>query len=100
MLDCACIDWLSLFCEFARERIAGSVLDFASWHVFPVGMRLNKRVNNGGSGSVLADWLIDCVGALFVCEFDLNLFHLILIRLRDLYRISMGISYRRRYSLR
>ena len=85
MLDSACTDWLSLFCEFAVERIAGSVLDFASWHVLPCGMRLNKRVNNGGSGSV--DGLIDCVGALFGCEFDLNLFHLILIRL---------ISYTRR----
>ena len=82
-------------------------------------MRLNKSVNNDGSGSVLADWLIDCGSALFVCEFDLNgscqkqvqrdfekpnfqektrflahilnmsdlnLFHLISIRLRDLYR--------------
>ena len=54
------------------ERIAGSVLDFASWHVLPFGMRLNKSVNNDGSGSVLADWLIDCGSALFVCEFDLN----------------------------
>ena len=35
-------------------------------------MRLNKSVNNDGSGSVLADWLIDCGSALFVCEFDLN----------------------------
>ena len=73
MLDSACTDWLSLFCEFAVEQIEGSVLDFASWHVFPIGMRLNKSV------SVLADWLIDCVGAIFVCEFDLNLLHLNLV---------------------
>ena len=72
MLDSACIEWLSLFCEFAVEQIKGSVLDFASWHVLPFGVCLNKRVNNGGSGSV--DGLIDCVGALFVCEFDLTCF--------------------------
>ena len=55
-------------------------LQVRSWHVLPFGMRLHKRVTNGGSGSVPADWLIDCVGALFVCEFDLILFHLIPIR--------------------
>ena len=74
------------------ERIAGPVLDFASWHVLPFGMRLNKSVNNDGSGSVLADWLIDCGSALFVCKFDLNLFHLVSIRLRDLYGISIAVT--------
>ena len=88
VLDSACTDWLSLYCEFAGERIAGSVLDFASWHVLPFEVRLNNvSVNNGGSGSV--DGLIDCVSVLFVREFDLNVLHLIPVRLRDLYRTGI-----------
>lgn len=59
-------------------------LQVRSCNVVPFGMHLNKSVNNGSGGSVLADWLIDGDGALFVCELDLNLFHLISIRLRDL----------------
>ena len=88
MLDSACIEWPSLSYGFAPERIESSILDFASWHVLPFEMRLNKRVNNGGSSSV--GRLIDCVSVLFVCEFDLKL--VIRGSLWELYRIRYSLT--------
>ena len=77
VLESAFIDWLPFFCEFTVERIAGSrgVLDYPPRHIFPFGMRLDKSVDNSGCGGILPDPLIDGIGALFVCEFDLNVFH-------------------------